>query len=226
MKSIYSKMETSHFIYSQVECDYSPGDPILDSLKLIDVAEIEIDAGLSEHEKSDSEQEKDAVPSLKPEPGSDIPSSAPSKDEPGDDTPGGDLNLQNTTGKENNPKPVKKKVETDKPAAVVKVEKSSQKSVTPAARREKSEDKSKMSASRTSAAFNKTTFASTVKSMSKVLPARAAGTAPRMTRALTTISPANKPVIARKTTAGLLITSQRLQSAPAKLSNKKPETPR
>ena len=85
-----------------------------------------------------------------------------------------------------------------------------------------------MTSSKSFAAFNKTTFASTVKSMGKVLPARAAGSTPRMTRALTTISPANKPVITtRRTTAGLLITSQRLQSAPpVKQVHKKLETPR
>ena len=199
----------------------SPGESSLDSLKLIDVEEIEIDANCSEHEKSDSEQEKDVVSSSKADPetvgnkndsklqvGEPVPNEAHDEDFPSKE------NMNKLTG-------AKKKPETDK-LAVAKVEKSSG----PAVKREKSEDKSKTTNSRPSAAFNKTTFASTVKSMSKVLPARAAGSAPRMTRALTAILPANKPVMTRRTTAGLLITSQRLQSTPLKLIHKKPETPR
>lgn len=183
--------------------------------------EIEIDANCSEHEKSDSEQEKDS------EPAADISISVPLKVDLKLDTEEAVTNDITAEDPEEKEKPagIKKKPETDK-LSVAKVEKSSQRITGSTVRREKSEDKSKMASSKSSAAFNKTTFASTVKSMGKVLPARAAGSTPRMTRALTTISPANKPVITRRTTAGLLITSQRLQSAPVKQVHKKLETPR
>lgn len=237
----------------------------------IDEAEIEAEANCSEHEKSDSEQEKDTVltPDTSPEqntcqtldtaPTVDTCSSldrVPTQETvPTPDTKPEDINLPQTedTGKSCMPSKgcldKKDGVDVDKTSklndsssskpGVLEIteqkveipieklgkaaEKLCSKSSVVVIGREKSADTSKLS--RNTGTCIKSTFASTLKSSAKAVSGRGT-TAPRLVRALTTMAPAPKPACTRRTTAGLLITSQKLQSGNSKPIVRKTEPSR
>jgi len=210
---------------ANIECDMSPGDAtlvsgdhvvldsgdhmalasgdnfVLDSGDQINLQAIETDAAnISEHEKSDSEQEKDDLD--KADTAEKVLLS--SKNDNVVETESKiDTKVENSASSPpETPKPNTTPVKAKTNLILERSLKNAQKP--------KVVEKPKPARAAVTVA-TKTTFASTLKGASKGVAARS--TVHKLTRALTTIAPAAKPAAARRTTAGLLITSQKLQAA-------------